>query len=120
MAARAQELAAARELVAKIPWSPAVLLAMQTEAYLELPAHKAGWLSERLGLPIEIEVECVHLLRTSGQVLAKGRQLRVARVQSIDMRADPLAGKRLKHWWASVGLTHIERFCRKLARPRCW
>jgi transcriptional regulator with XRE-family HTH domain len=112
LASRARELAAARELVAKIPWSPAVLLAMQTEAYLELPAHEPGWLSGRLGLPLEVEFECVELLCASGQVLVEGRgeavRMRVARVQSIDMRADPQAGKRLKQWWASVGLKHME------------
>jgi transcriptional regulator with XRE-family HTH domain len=102
-----QELSAARELVARIPWSPAVLLALQTEDYLALPKHSPGWISHRLGLPPEVEEECIRLLTTSGQIRLEGKRLRVARIQSIDTRSDPSAGKRLREWWAQVGIDHI-------------
>lgn len=104
---RWQELQAARELVARVPWAPAVLLVMQTSAYLDLASHRTGWIAERLGLPLEVELECIELLRTSGQLRVQGKRFRVARVQSIDTRADPSAGHRLREWWARVGLEHI-------------
>ncbi len=104
---RWQELLAARELVARIPWAPAVLLAVQTRDYLQLDSHQPGWISERLGLPIDIEIECIELLKSSGQLRSEGKRLRVARVQSIDTRSDPGAGRRLREWWASVGLSYI-------------
>ncbi len=88
-----QELNAARELVSRIPWSPAVLLALQTEDYLALAKHQSGWISHRLGLPIEVEEECLRLLKTSGQIREEAGCLRVARIQSIDTRSDPNAGK---------------------------
>lgn len=107
VAPRWRELQAARELVSQVPWAPAILLALQTRAYLELDSHAPGWISERLGLPREIEDQCIELLRTSGQLRVLGKKLRVARIQAIDTRADPSAGRRLREWWASVGLEHI-------------
>jgi transcriptional regulator with XRE-family HTH domain len=107
MAAPWRELQAARELVARIPWSPAVLLALQTEDYLALEKHQAGWISKRLGLPLDVEEECMELLMASGQVRSEGERLRVTRIQSIDTRADPSAGQRLREWWAHIGLEHI-------------
>lgn len=104
-----RELQAAKDLVARIPWAPAVLLALQTEEYLALKAHTVGWISKRLGLPLDIEVECMELLRASGQVRQHGKRLRVARIQSIDTRADPNAGRRLREWWAEVGLDYIRK-----------
>ncbi|MCP4445119.1 MAG: DUF4423 domain-containing protein [Myxococcales bacterium] len=102
-----RELQAAKDLVARIPWAPAVLLALQTEDYLALKRHEPGWIAARLGLPIEVEDECMDLLRASGQVRPSGKRLRVVRIQSIDTRADPSAGRKLREWWARVGLDYI-------------
>ncbi len=49
----------------------------------------------------------MELLKKSGQVRPRGKRLRVARIQSIDTRADPSAGRRLREWWAGVGLDYI-------------
>jgi hypothetical protein len=100
-------LQAARRLVAQLPWSPAVLLVLQTEDYAHLPRHEPGWIARRLGLPVEVERECLELLATSGQIESVRGRWRVGRVQSIDTRTDPAAGKRLKEWWAQVGIDFI-------------
>lgn len=104
-----RELQAAKDLVARIPWAPAVLLALQTEEYVALKSHAPGWISKRLGLPLDIELECMELLKASGQVRPLGKRFRVARIQSIDTRSDPNAGRRLREWWAGVGLDYIRK-----------
>lgn len=106
-ATRWKELQATRKLASQTPWSPAVLLVMQTEAYRKLPKHKVGWIAERIGLPVAVEEECLALLSASGQIrMMKGRW-QVVKVQTVDTRNDPDAGRRLKQWWANVGLEHL-------------
>ncbi len=105
---RWRELQAARELVGRVPWTPAVLLVMQTEDYLALEKHQEGWIAHRLGIPFEVEEDCMNLLKTSGRVRNEGERLRVTPIQSIDTRSDPAAGQRLREWWARVGLQYIE------------
>ncbi len=102
-----QQLQAARAMIGRLPWSPAVLLVLETEDYLALPRHEEGWIANRLGLPREVERECIDLLATSGQIQMVQERWRVVRVQTIDTRADPNAGHRLKEWWAQVGLESI-------------
>jgi transcriptional regulator with XRE-family HTH domain len=100
-------LQAARHLVARLPWSPAVLLALQTADYLALRTHQPGWIARRLGIPPEVEAECLELLAASGQIERVRGRWRVGRVQAIDTRSEPGAGRRLKEWWAQVGLEHL-------------
>lgn len=102
-----RQLQAARALVGTMPWSPAILLMLQTEAYAALPAHRPGWIAERLGLPERAELECMELLKTSGQIRRERDRWKVVRVLSIDTRNDPAAGRRLKQWWAQVGVDAI-------------
>ena len=101
------QLQAARTLVGRLPWAPAVLLAMQTAAYADLEEHRPGFLSERLGLPEDVEEECIELLATSGQIHWANGKWHVAEVVTIDTRADPRAGRRLKEWWAEVGIQRM-------------
>ena len=102
-----QQLQAARKLIAKLPWSPAVLLALQTEAYLQLQSHEPGWIAARIGIPEDVERECIELLEASGQIQRIKGRFEVTRVQAIDTRSDPASGLRLKQWWARVGLDAI-------------
>lgn len=102
------QLQATRRLVSQAPWSPAVLLVLQTEDYKGLKAHEPGWIARRLGLPEAVEAECLKLLEASGQIQMSKRRYRVGRVQSVDTRSDPNAGRRLKQWWAQIGVDHIQ------------
>lgn len=109
VAAAWDQLQSARRMVSQLPWSPAVLLALQTADYLALRSHQPGWIARRLGIPVAVEAECLEALRSSGQVQAVDGRLRVARVQAIDTRADPDAGLRLKQWWARVAIDRMPR-----------
>ena len=104
-----RQLVAARSLLARAPWSPAVLLALQTEAYRKLGKHEPGWIARRLGLPPELEERSLELLAASGQIRKARGRWRVTRVQSIDTRSSPGAGLRLREWWAQVGLDYIRK-----------
>ena len=101
------QLLAARRMISDLPWSPAVLLVLQTEDYRALRRHEPGWIARRLGLPVEIEEECLEVLATTGQIRQVRRRWEVAQVQTIDTRSDPSIGRRLKTWWAEVGVAHL-------------
>ncbi|MEM9492006.1 MAG: DUF4423 domain-containing protein, partial [Myxococcota bacterium] len=101
-------LEAARRLVAHAPWATAVLLALETAAYRALPGHEAGWIARRLGIPAEVEAECLGLLADSGQIQRAHGRWQVVRAQAIDTHADPAAGRRLKSWWARLGCDRLE------------
>lgn len=102
-----RQLQAARTMVSDLPWSPAVLLILQVEAYRQLPAHEPGWIADRLGIPLSVEEECVRVLAATGQIRRVRGRWDVVRVQTIDTRSDPGAGLRLKSWWSQVGIDRL-------------
>lgn len=104
-----QQLEAARRLLSGTPWASAVLLLLETEPYRALSKHKAGWIAQRLGISESIEEECLRLLAESGQIQLRKGTWHVAEMQSIDLRSEPDAGRRLKAWWARLGLERIEK-----------
>ena len=103
-----RQLGAARALVREQPWAPAVLLALELDDYKALPAHEAGWLTRRLGLPEAAEERCLALLATAGQIRRRRGLWRVVEVQSVDVRT-PARKLDLKRWWGQVGLDRIGR-----------
>jgi hypothetical protein len=106
---RWRQLEAARRMVWDLPWSPAVLLMLQTEAYRALPAHEPGWIAERIGVAPSVEAECLEVLAATGQVRKRKRRWEVVQEQTIDTRPDRDAGRALKSWWTEVGLQSIRK-----------
>jgi hypothetical protein len=107
-----QELSAARRAAYEVPWSHAVLRALELEQYRDLPAHEPGWIARRIGIEPAMEAECLAMLEQSGQVARAGRHFVVANVRTVDTRQEPEASHRLKLWWAQVG---VERLSNKAA-----
>jgi len=112
LAARWQELQAARRAAYQRPWSHAVLRALELRQYQELPAHEPGWLGRILGLDQAEEEACLELLADTGQIELRQKKWRVRQVLTVDTRKDPEAARHLKAWWARVGnerfLAHTE------------
>lgn len=98
-----RELEAQRRVAYGLPWSHAVLRALELEAYRALPVHREGWLSERLGLSLEVERTCMAALAESGLIVRRRRRWFVNEVLTVDTRANPDAGLLLKAHWADVG-----------------
>jgi hypothetical protein len=108
-AAAWQRLEAQRRLMYELPWTQAVLRALELADYAALPEHRPGWIAERLGIPVEAELGCIEAMAAAGQIRdVRGRWVPTD-VLAVDTRRDPAAGRRLKRWWATVGLERLER-----------
>jgi len=104
-----EELSRARRAAYEMPWSHAVLRALELAQYQRLPAHAPGWIARRLGIGDDEETRCLEMLEHTGQIVRQGERYAVAAVQTVDTRQNPEAGRRLKVWWSRVALERLER-----------
>jgi hypothetical protein len=102
-----RSLQAAPKAAHELPWSHAVLRALELDAYAALPRHVPGWLGERIGIDAESERRCLELLAVSGQIRKQGRRWQVARPSLIDLRGEPAAVRSLREFWFEVGLGRL-------------
>jgi hypothetical protein len=102
-----RELALARQLAYEVPWSQAVLRALELEEYRRLSQHDPGWIARTLGITVAEEARCLELLEQSGQVSRERGRLKLAQVRTVDTRADPARSRELRAFWARVA---TERF----------
>lgn len=101
-------LEAARKIAYDVPWSHAVLRALELSDYRALQRHQAGWLARRLGISREEEAACLTALTTARQIKLE-RGLWVAdQTRTLDTRAHPERGRRLKAEWLRVALERLE------------
>ncbi|MEY2935372.1 MAG: Family ership [Pseudomonadota bacterium] len=102
-----RDLAAQRRMAYDLPWSHAVLRALELDAYRRLPAHEPGFIARAIG--IELEAEQALLAELSGARLI--RKLRgkwvLSRVLTVDTRNDPERDRRLKEHWGEVALARL-------------
>ena len=101
-----ERLEANRRGAFELPWTQAVLRALELEDYRALPHHVEGWLSGRLGMPLEVERQCVEFLLASGRVQWTGQHLAPEDL-AVDTRRHPEIGRRLKQHWTEVAATRI-------------
>lgn len=107
-ARRFEELETARRVAVELPWSHAVLRALELRDYLSLPQHQPGFIAAKLGIFLDEEQRCLSLLSRSGQIHKRRGLWRVKRVQTVDTRSAPGAGKHLLWWWARLGADRLE------------
>jgi len=100
-------LQAHRRAAYEMPWIPAVLHALELREYAELPAHVPGWIASRIGIGAAEEAECLEVLEQSGQIRRRGKRLVSGTAIAVDTRQDPAAERRLKSWWAKVGMDRL-------------
>lgn len=102
------DLAARRALARDLPWSQAVLRVLEIADYRALPAHRPGWIANRLGIPAPEEARCLEALEAAGQVAWDGRRYRPDAVVTVDTRPSPEAGRRMRRHWCEVAVARIE------------
>ena len=102
---RMQELR--RKGAYELPWTQAILRALELESYQKLPAHQPGWIAERLGVSMEEEARCFEFLSDTGQVSWNGTHYQ-GRTVAVDTRGRPEIGIRLKSHWTKEGARRIE------------
>jgi DNA-binding phage protein len=109
--AAAQEYRAleiARKIAYDVPWSHAVLRALELSDYRALRRHQSGWLARRLGISRDEEESCLTALATARQIKLERGLWVVDQTRTIDTRAHPQRGRRLKAEWLRVALERLE------------
>jgi transcriptional regulator with XRE-family HTH domain len=101
-----ERLEANRKGAFELPWTQAVLRALELDEYRQLPHHVEGWLSGRLGMPLDEERRCVEFLLRSGRVQRRGGHLHPEDL-AVDTRRHPEIGRRLKQHWTRVARERI-------------
>jgi hypothetical protein len=101
-------LQAARRAAYDVPWSHAVLRALELTDYAKLAKHRPGWIAERIGISREEEQRCLTTLAAARQIRVHDGRWVIDQTQTIDTRADPARGKRLKAEWLKVALGRLE------------
>ena len=103
-----RDLEAARRAAHEMPWSHAVLRAVELEPYRKLTRHRPGFIAEQLQISREEEARCVELLLETGQLRRQGRRLVPGATLTVDTRGDAARSRQTKAWWTKVGLERLE------------
>jgi len=106
-AAEWQTLQAARKAAYDVPWSHAVLRALELTDYANLPNPRPGWLARRLGISRVQEERCLKTLEAAHQIRKRGARWLVDHTQTVDTRADPERSRKLKAEWFEVALDRL-------------
>lgn len=93
---------ASRRLATEVPWLEGVLRLLETTTYAALPAHRPGWLAERLGIDAASEVKALEALDDAGVIAWDGTHYRAAAPLTVDMAVAPEVVRVLKRWWLDV------------------
>jgi transcriptional regulator with XRE-family HTH domain len=110
-----RDLLAQRRLAYELPWSHAVLRALELSGYRALPVHRAGFIARQVGLSLDEEEQYLAALEQGKQLRrTRGGRYQVQRVLTVDTRPSEEDNRRLKQHWAEVAL---ERF-RSRAVPK--
>jgi hypothetical protein len=102
-----QKLESARRAAFEMPWSHAVLRALELEEYRRLPAHIPGWIASKLAIGREEEERCLKLLAETGQIHRSRKRWRLGEVLTVDTRHDPKGARSLAAFWARVGAERL-------------
>lgn len=100
-------LEAQRRVAYGLPWSHAVLRALELSDYRCQPCHCPGWISEHLGISLEEETRCLQALAASKLIEWHCERWRISAVLTVDTRQNPEAGRGLKRHWAQVGCERL-------------
>jgi len=107
VARSARDLAAQRDLAYRMPWTHAVLRALELESYRALPRHEPGFIARRTGITREEEQQCLEELLRAKQIRREKGRFRVARVLAVDTQEDPQKNALLKQHWARVAVERL-------------
>jgi transcriptional regulator with XRE-family HTH domain len=100
---------AARRAAARLPWTQAVLRAMELEAYQALHRHEPGWFAERLGISARDEQRCLSLLASSQQITLQSELWGPAPAGATNLRKDPSEAVEQRAFWTRVAADRANR-----------
>ncbi len=100
-------LVAARRAAYEMPWSHAVLRALELEDYSRLEEHRPGWIAERVGMPASEESGALEILARAGQIRKESGRWLVDEVRTVDTSSEPERDRELKSFWSSVASARV-------------
>lgn len=104
-----RSLTAQRRLAYELPWSHAILRALELVTPDGHPRNDTAAVATSVGLPQGEVRDLLDALAEAGQVQRHGDRWSLATVLTVDTRADEEQNLRLKRHWAEVALARLER-----------
>jgi hypothetical protein len=105
-----RELEAARTVAYSVPWSHAVLRALELDGYRELRGRAAvDWLARSLGLAESDVRKNLAALAEAGQIQKRAGRWIPRRVLDVDTGRDPQRARALKHAWSEVAVGRLKK-----------
>jgi hypothetical protein len=98
----------ARRAAYELPWSHAVLRALELAQYQRLASHRPGWLAKQLGISTDLEEQCLTVLHSAGQIRKVGGKWVPAPPATTDTRAEPEAARNVALWAFHLGSQRFE------------
>jgi transcriptional regulator with XRE-family HTH domain len=106
----AYDVAQGRQRLAyELPWSNAVMHALELAAYRRLPRHRPQVLAEHLGLPVAEVAALLARLAQDRLIEMRDGLWREVRVLSVDTRSDFERNRALKQHWAAVAAERLSQ-----------
>lgn len=102
-----RDLQLQQRLAYDVPWSHAILRALELDAYAALPEHEPGFLADRIGLSREHEQEYLDQLAEAEQIRWTGTHWVSHRIMTVDTRQEPARNRALKAHWAKVSSERV-------------
>lgn len=102
-----RDLLEQRRLAYELPWSHAVLRALETDHYRARPKHEPGLIARLTGISLAEEQRCLTALAQAKQIHRRRGRWVLARVLTVDTRPSEADNRRLKQHWAEVALERL-------------
>jgi hypothetical protein len=102
-----RDLTEQRRLAYELPWSHAVLRALELESYRALPTHEPGFIARLTGISLAEEERCLTALAQAKQIHRRHGRWVLGRVLTVDTRPSEADNRRLKEHWAEVALERL-------------
>jgi transcriptional regulator with XRE-family HTH domain len=103
-----RRLEARRRGAGQYPWTQAILRAIELSDYQDLPAHRPGWIAQRLGIEITTESACVTFLEETGQVVWTGTHYQPESL-AVDLQRSSEIGRMLRVHWTKVAENRLTK-----------
>lgn len=106
--ALARDLAAQLRIAYDVPWTHAVLRALELQEYRSAASHQPGMIARAIGVSLAEEERLLEELRAARLIHRRGGKWLPARVLTVDTRARPEGDRLLKLHWAKLGVKRLQ------------
>ncbi len=103
------EIGVRRRIAHEQPWAVGVLRVLELRSYLALPAHRPGWIAQRLSIGVDEEARCIAALERGGLIAWTGSHYLPVRVAAVTTRASPKRSVQIKTHWSQVGMQRMQQ-----------